>query len=195
MHEKLKGGTVTTSTQTGKKLHIKFLRAWWEPLVWAMGKMGWSEECNQEEPLMTQRQKSATWLEITLTVGLLTGNAIGCEEDTIHNKIAIVKQGFLEIVKKFNFISRKNSGAPGIPGKKFLAGMGKCRSAAACGFDNLPGVNRRPCFSEIPGFRILRNSSTAGIAANLLKKAVNLSESLYQPRSPITHTKWSLKKL
>jgi hypothetical protein len=177
---KLRCQKVTAGSGAKKTESVQFQRGWWQPFVWALSQLRWSNAHHADDPLPRKRATSVSYVELACGIDVLTGGAFGPQHASYQLKAALAKYALGEIQRS---AGRKYKVA-GIELRKLLVHMGNTNATAAAGFPMLPGINRRPRFSEHRG--------VAGAVGTLIFYAKARQEKLaaLMPRYPWVAVQW-----
>ena len=140
VHDRIKIRTVATGAAGSYAKRIPFQSTWLQPIAWVLEQFGWSRRLKTDDGPSKKRQRSVTFLELTCAIELLTGHAVGPADAPYRVKIAVVKKGVEELLKQTPMWKRSQNSSMEL--------IQKGESAAMFGFPTLPGLHRRPTFSQ-----------------------------------------------
>ena len=70
-------GKAVMELSGGRKVFVKCLLMWAEPMVWALERVRWSIPMHTQTSAMGKRQTSMSWEEVAIFFSILTNRAIG----------------------------------------------------------------------------------------------------------------------
>ena len=146
-HDKLRCKAVSNGGMGKNKVLTEFQRSWWEPLIWAIGQLEWSEMWDDKSCLADKRAKSVSYLEMACAIDILTQGQVGPVGASYKVKTALIQYGIHQVFK----LCTLTGGIKNIKVDRFIGRLQKVDSVAPLGLGNPAGLWRRPRFEKVPG--------------------------------------------